>query len=200
MKHGNGEPTLSLGKNIKFARTKRDLTVKALAEKIGVSPSLLSKIEHEVTSPSLDVLREIAMVLHVSVGDLVDSPSESHSAVGSERSERRVCVVKSNERKLLQLPTSGIVYQLLTPDFQGAAELAWVELEPGQGGSISIFHERGEEYALVLQGALHVYVEDKVFVLNKGDCIVFDARLPHRYKNEGDERTVWIYTAVPPTL
>jgi len=191
---------LSLGKNIKLARVKRDLTIKALADKIDVSSSLLSKIEHNVTNPSIDVLRKIAMELRVSVGDLVDSDPDVGSNLESNPRENRISVVRADERKLLRLPDSGVVYQLLTPDLQGLAEFVWVELEPGEGGAESIFHERGEEHVLVLEGTLHVYVGDDVFVLKTGDCIVFDARLPHRYKNEGLEKAVWVYTAVPPTL
>jgi uncharacterized cupin superfamily protein len=111
-----------------------------------------------------------------------------------------VSVVRVNERRLLHLPDPPFTYQLLTPSLQGLAEFVWVELEPGEGGSQSIHHERGEEYSLVLEGTLHVYVEDKVYELHQGDCIVFDARLSHCYKNESQEKAVWVYAAVPPSL
>jgi mannose-6-phosphate isomerase-like protein (cupin superfamily) len=97
-----------------------------------------------------------------------------------------------------------MTYQILTPDLQGKAEFVWLETEPGEGGVEFFSHERGEECILILEGVLHVFIqvenEDRIFVLNKGDCLTFDARLPHRYANEGAEKAVWVYIAVPPAL
>ena len=191
---------MSLGKTVRLFRIQRDFTAKALAEKVGVSPSLLSKIEHDVTKPSHDTLRKIAGALHVSLSDLVD-PEQAFSIRGQVRQkDGRISLVRPHERKLLRLPQSGMTYQILTPDLQGAVEFVWLETEPGEGGTEFFAHERGEECILILEGVLHIYIQDQVAVLNQGDCLTFDARLPHRYVNEGSEKVVWVYIAVPPTL
>ncbi len=161
---------------------------------------MMSKIEHDVTRPSHDVLRKIAAALHVSLSDLVDPKPERVPAVEYGQIDGRISLVKPHERKLLHLPSSGMTYQILTPDLQGAAEFVWLEIEPGEGGVELFAHEKGEECILVLEGILHVYVEDEIFVLNKGDCLTFDARLRHRYANKGIEKVVWVYIAVPPAL
>jgi uncharacterized cupin superfamily protein len=93
-----------------------------------------------------------------------------------------------------------MTYQILTPDRQGDMEFVLLEVEPGEGGLEFFAHEKGEESIFVMEGVLHVYIEDNVFVLHKGDCLTFDARLPHRYANEGTEKAVWTYIAVPPAL
>lgn len=191
---------MSLGKNIRILRIKRDLTAKALAERISVSPSLISKIERDATKPSVDVLRKIAIELHVSLGDLIDSELARTAPVERSHLDKKVSVVRAHERKSLCLHGSGLVYQILTPDLQGEIEFVWIEQEPGEGGARLFSHERGEECVLVLEGVLHIYIGDTRYALSKGDCITFDARLPHRYMNEGTERTVWVYIAVPPVL
>jgi len=191
---------LSFGKNVRLLRIHRGLTAKALAEKVGVSPSMISKIEHDTVNPSHDTLRRIAIELHVSLSDLVDPERDYGAPETTGRHDGRVSVVRQDQRKLLWLPRSGMTYQILSPDLQGAAELVWLESEPGEGGSEFFAHERGEECFLVLEGVLHVYIEDKVVILDKGDCLTFDARLPHRYANEGTEKVVAIYIAVPPAL
>ena len=58
----------------------------------------------------------------------------------------------------------------------------------------------GEEIVLVLKGVLQVCIEDNAHELHEGDCITFDARLPHLYRNEGVKKAVWVYVGVPPTL
>ena len=192
--------TLSVGRNIRSLRIQKGLSAKALAERVSVSPSLISKIEHDVTSSSHDTLRAIAVELHVSLSDLLDPELGRVTYLGNTQRAGRISVVRSNERKLLRLPRSGLAYQILTPDLQGAAEFVWMELEPGEGGAQLFAHDSGEESILVLEGVLHVHFESQVIVLNRGDCLTFDAKLPHRYANEGDENMVWVYIAVPPTM
>ena len=124
-------PTLSLGRNIRSLRMEQGLSAKALAERVGVSPSLVSKIENDVTRSSHDTLRAIAVELHVSLGDLVDPASDRATLLRGAQRAGRISVVRSNERKFLRLPRSGMTFQILTPDLQGAAEFVWVETEPG---------------------------------------------------------------------
>lgn len=191
---------MSLGKKIRLLRIERGITAKELAERAGVSPSMISKIEHDVALPSHDTLRKILVGLHASLSDLVDREPSGTATADSRERVGRISVVKPHERKLLRLPRSGMTYQILTPDLQGSMEFVWIETEPGEGGVEFFSHERGEECILVLEGVLHVYIENTTIVLNKGDCLTFDARLPHRYANEGTEKAVWVYIAVPPTL
>ena len=200
------QPTASeqrrLGIHLKLIRLQQGITAKSLAERIGVSPSLISKIESGAANPSMDVLRRIIMELNVKMADLMDgaSPLDSRTPSQEVSSRRAAAVVRADERKLLRLPKRGLEYQLLTPDAQGAAEFVWVEIGPGEGGSEMQPHERGEESVLVLEGALDVYVGDQTYHLNMGDCLTCDATTPHMYRNETDGHCVWIYLAVPPTL
>ncbi len=182
-----------------MARNQKALTGKALAQSVGVSPSLISKIEHDVVSPSLALLRKISAQLQIPLPDLVDIDPKPESSSSSLEELGKACVVRSDQRRLLHFPDSNLTYQLLTPTLQGMAEFVWVELEPNAG--FEQMHRRvGEEYSLVLEGTLHVYIEDEEYVLHKGDCIIFDNSLSHRYKNEGHEKVVWVYVGIPPTL
>lgn len=56
----------TLGEIIKNARTKADITVEALANKVGVSERFIYRIENEGKKPSYDILykliRELAIV------------------------------------------------------------------------------------------------------------------------------------------
>jgi transcriptional regulator with XRE-family HTH domain len=190
---------LSLGSNIKIARIERNLTGKTLAERVGVSPSLISKIENDITTPSFEVLRRISVELQMPMGDLVDNDPITISSSTTPALAGNVFVVRENQRRLLYIPDSDFTYQLLTPTLQGLAEFVWVELKPG--GDLGQLHcEEGEEYTLVLQGTLNVYIEDKVYVLHQGDTIIFDNRLAHGYKNEGTEKVIFVYVGIPPSL
>jgi transcriptional regulator with XRE-family HTH domain len=197
-----------IGLNIRLLRVRQGMAAKVLAERIQVSPSLISKIETGASSPSMDVLRRIAVELHVSLSELVAPPPPpqgdlrgSGPANSTPQDVRRgmVALVRAGERRRLQLP-SGIVYQLLTPDSQGAAEVVWVEMEPGKGGATLFAHRHGEELVLALEGQISVYLRDDAYRLQAGDCLTFDATMPHRYCNEGTENAAFIFMSVPPAL
>jgi transcriptional regulator with XRE-family HTH domain len=71
----------TLGKNIKFLRTRRNFTQAVLAEKADISIIFLSSIERGTKYPKPDILARIANVLEVEVfelfkGDLVPSDSK----------------------------------------------------------------------------------------------------------------------------
>jgi transcriptional regulator with XRE-family HTH domain len=57
----------SIGSRLKQRRQKQGLTITALADKAGVSPGLISQIEHNLTVPHLDTLENIAISLGTSL-------------------------------------------------------------------------------------------------------------------------------------
>lgn len=61
----------AIGKRIKIARIKADLTQERLAELAGVSPTHLSNIETGTTKVSTSMLVNIANILRLSVDDLL---------------------------------------------------------------------------------------------------------------------------------
>lgn len=169
-----------------------------LAEKAGVSASYVSKIENDQVTPSLDTLRRIVEALDTSYHRLL---MDSDEPGGSEdRVPEAATVVTRGERKRLEVPNRGPVYEILSPDLQGAFEFVWVEQEPGIGGEEFFAHEAGSEAVFVTEGALQVGVGGTTYELQAGDCLTFDATQPHRYVNEGKTRAVWVYVAVPPSL
>ena len=61
----------AIGKRIKIARIKADLTQEKLSEMVGVSPTHLSNIETGTTRGSLNAIISIANALHITSDDLL---------------------------------------------------------------------------------------------------------------------------------
>jgi len=61
-----------LGARIREVRKLRQLSQERLAEKVGVEPKQISRIEGGKSAPSLDTLEAIAKHLQVEMKDLVD--------------------------------------------------------------------------------------------------------------------------------
>ncbi len=187
---------MKLGAKIRQLRLERDLSGKELAALTEVSPSLISQIENDITTPSIDVMRRIAKAINVAVGDFFDTePSESVQRNGAPA--QRPLIVRKNRRKKLILPTSNWVYELLTPDLQGRLELLWLEIGPGSGQEEWSSHE-GEECNIVLKGRVHLWVEDEEFVLEEGDSLTFESIRRHRVVNREQETAILISAVTPP--
>ena len=60
-----------MGAKIKYYRIIKGLEQMELAEKLGITPQYLSKIERGVAKPSTDLLFLIAEALSVDIGDIM---------------------------------------------------------------------------------------------------------------------------------
>jgi transcriptional regulator with XRE-family HTH domain len=188
---------LSLGTNIKLRRVQIGMPAKELAERVGVSPSYISKIESDVLSPSLELLSRLVKELDVSYGELLMGP---RTGARADPSSGYVAVVRTEDRMTVRIPARDAIYAILTPDLQGDYEFVLIEQGPHEGGEEFFAHEKGRESILVLEGTLRVDVRDTTYKLERGDCLTLDATLPHRYLNEADDKGVWVFVAVPPSL
>ena len=60
-----------LARNVKALRQSKGLAQERLALEAGIDRTMLSKIEREVTNPSLETLLKLANHLNVSISDLL---------------------------------------------------------------------------------------------------------------------------------
>jgi transcriptional regulator with XRE-family HTH domain len=192
------DDAVSLGNQIRTFRKRADLTLQALADTVGVTPSLISQVERGVASPSVTTLRLIASALDVPVAALfVDAPVSADG--DADRTGRRL-VVRRGGRKSLRLPQSRVVFELLTPDLNRQVEFIWIEYEPGDMTHPEPMAHPGEENAIVLEGSVTVTIEGEAFHLNAGDSISFDSGRLHQVENRSSERAILISAITPPAF
>ena len=191
----------ALGGEIRALRRERGWSAGALARRCGVSPSLISQVERGLTAPSLGVLWAIAKALDVPMGTFFQ-PADGQAPATEEAASgvaAKVSVVRADRRKRLGL-TPSLTYQLLSPDLQHQIEFVWVEFGPGEEGPLEPFTHPGEEQMVVIQGEMHVWIGDEVWLLGPGDAITFDSAVPHRAGNRGAEPAVVIAAITPPSF
>jgi len=179
---------VKIGQKIRQVRKARDLTLRALAQKVGLTQGAISQIERDRANPSIGALKAIADALGITMGSLFDSPAPSAGVV-----------VHPTERKILS-PRRGITYQLLTPDLNGRIEFILSEYAVGATTGDLRYAHAGEECGLVLQGRLEVHVGEVKHVLKPGDSIRFDCSEPHRLTNVGRGRLRCIWAVSPPSF
>lgn len=180
------------GTRVRTLRKERQLTTEKLAELAGVSSGLISQIERGHGNPSFATLVQLAHGLQLPVGQLL----QPHEA-------QRVVVRKEERRRLDShglVSGDGGVYELLTPDLNGALEANWVVTPPGYDTSATPYRHNGEEFGIVLSGTKDVYLDGVRHRLHAGDSIRYASTIPHWYVNPSDsEECTAVWVSTPPT-
>ena len=170
---------VSVGPRVRVLREAMDLSLRDLAERSGVSAPMLSQVERGETSPTLQVAARIAAGLDLRLSQLLRL-DESGS----------VTIVRAGEGR--RGGADGHRYEILTPPLPGQrAEVSRHTLAPGAstgGPGDPPMHEPGSrETAVVESGTATLLIDGKRHELRAGDCVTFDADLPHHFTNHGKE-------------
>ncbi|MGK2955097.1 MAG: helix-turn-helix domain-containing protein [Solirubrobacterales bacterium] len=174
----------AVGARVKALREAMNLSLRDLAERSGVSATMLSQVERGATSPTLAVASKIAFGLDLSLSQLLRLDETPHVVVSRASEHRR------HKR-------GGHQIEELTPPLPGLrADVSSHVLEPGSstgGKGDAPMHEPGSrETAVVLEGELVLVFEQDRHQLGEGDSVTFDADLPHHFENESDEPTRFV--------
>ncbi len=178
-----------LGMTIRRLRESRQLSLKETAARSGLTQSFLSQVERNLTSPSVASLRKVAQAFGVPLTELFQGP-----VIPENR------VVRRHERRQLIHPARQWRDYLLTPNLTGKLQVILSVIEPGGGsGEEPYAHDSDEECVIVLRGRLEFWVGTDRYILEEGDSIVFESRIPHRNKNPGPEQAEVLWITTPPS-
>ena len=173
--------TPALGTRVRALRDAEGLSLRDLAERSGVSAPMLSQVERGETSPTVAVAERIASGLDLRLSQLLRLDEGG-----------AVAIVRRAERRQGPGRARGHRYELLTPPLPGLrAELSRHEIAPGArtgGAGDPPMHEPGSrETAVVERGGVVLVCDGERHALAEGDCVTFDADLPHHFENPGSE-------------
>jgi transcriptional regulator with XRE-family HTH domain len=173
-----------IGARVKALREASSLSLRDLAERSGVSAPMLSQVERGETSPTLTVAARIAAGLDLRLSQLLRLDEG-----GS------VTIVRANERGGGGNLRRGHRFEVMTAAQPGQrSELSRHTLSPaGATGALDDppMHEPGSrETSLVESGTLVLVIDGASHALAAGDCVTFDADLPHHFENPGEHEAV----------
>ncbi|BCG25837.1 transcriptional regulator [Pseudomonas tohonis] len=177
--------------NLLRLRSKRQLSLDALARLSGVSRAMLAQIESGRSVPSIKVLCKVAQGLKVSVAAFLD-----------DRAFSGVAVLPAAQSKRLVSAGEGFVSRALFPfEVKRQAEFYEVRLA-GLTTEEAQPHAPGtQENLVVAQGVLEVSVNDERYLLSTGDSILFYADQPHSYRNPANsEAVIYLVMTYPESL
>ena len=168
--------SVNIGERLRELREARNISMRALATRSGLSANALSMIERGRASPSVSTLYKLAEALGVSIT----------SFFGSDTERKQVVFLKADERTRMSF-TRGVFEGLGGEQFVGRVEPFLLTLESNaNSGPRSITHT-GHEFVFCLRGELEYQVERQLYNLSAGDSLLFAANLKHRWTNSGSK-------------
>jgi len=167
----------AISHRLKALRKQHALSLEQLATRAGLTKSYLSKLERGLAEPSISTVLKLAQSYDISVGQLI---GEEASLV-----DDNISVVRVADRSELSDAASvnGHRYQSLAGKRPLRKMEPFVVHPPREfPDAAAVFPHPGEEFLLVLKGAIEVHVGERQFRLETGDSVYFDSELPHRMR------------------
>ena len=161
-----------VGRCIRELRTKKGLSLRALAELSGLSTNAISLIERGDNSPTVSSLHSLATALVVPI-----------TAFFEQHADGQVIHLKKNQRPTSE--TAGVKMENLGSGLPNQQiEPFLMTIEPGGSSTSSQITHSGEELVYVLGGSLVCRINEQEYRLEKGDSLLFLASQPHIYRNQ----------------
>ena len=212
----SNDDVLNIGAKLRVARRRQKLSLRELASRAEVSPSLLSQIENGRSNPSVMTLHNVATALDVPITFFFPSPdgalaelqqpnlitsdktpsqvrAENRSEFDGYAQNHQTPIINPDTRTAIEL-IGGVRWERLTPTEEDHIQFLEIHYRPGATSGSSMSHHHGREFGLVLEGELKLQLGFEHYTLTAGDSVVFDSNTPHRLQNEGDQtvRAIWI--------
>lgn len=169
------EPSADLGGKLKDLRTKAGMSQKDLADKVDVTPSLISQLENNQISPSLNSFIQICRALNVNPAALLE-----------DKNSAPVQWLFRKERILSQLVPMGEGLRGSTIISDENLSVRLVIIPSKTTLEKHIHSVKKPEYIMVLRGTVSVTANGRTETLNSGDAVHLLEVLPTKWNNEGE--------------
>jgi transcriptional regulator with XRE-family HTH domain len=177
---------VNAGRRLRELRIERGLSIRALAQQSGLNVNTLSLIENSKTSPSVSTLQQIAVALDVPITAFFETDAPKNN----------VAYIRAGHRPRATF-AHGTLEDLGAGLTDRAVEPFVVMLQPHtDSGPHPIVHT-GYEFVFCLKGSITYTIEERVYVLEPGDSLLFESHLPHRWQNADAERSQAILVLYP---
>ncbi len=182
---------IDVGSRLKILRLRHQLSQRALAKKAGVANASISLIESGNTNPSISALKRILAGIPMTLAEFFSDELPGVATEVFYRAESLTEIGGGEGISYRQIGSakSGHALQILSERYEIGADTGMIMLE----------HE-GEEGGVILTGRLEVTVGEASRILGAGDAYYFNSRLPHRFRNAGNEICTLVSSCSPPTF
>lgn len=177
---------VDVGKNMRLIRQEKGFSLRALAEASGLNVNTLSLIENGKSSPSVSTLQQLAQALRVPITAFFTQAQTPQQVVYQRPAERSQAVF-----------SHGLLANLGAGMSHPGLEAFVITLDPGSDSGEEYITHTGRELVYCLEGEIHYQVGDTTYTMHPGDSLIFEAQLPHGWKNPGTEQACALLALCP---
>lgn len=175
---------VAIGSRIRAARQDQRLTIEHVADATGLTKGFLSRVERDLTSPSVASLVTLCQVLSISIGELFAAP-ETH-------------LTRRGEGPRISLGGEGIVERLLTSRSERRLQILGATIEPYGRGEAELYAVDCDVDVLhIISGELTLRMTQDSYELKAGDTLSFPGREPHSWQNFSAHPVEALWILVP---
>lgn len=172
-------PRSAIGSRLRAIRQARALTISQVAESAGLTKGFLSRVERDLTSPSVSTLVAICEVLDAPIGDLFTTTDAT--------------LVRFDDAPKVNLGGVDTVEKLLSPRRNPRFQVFRSRVQPGGNGGEGLYTINADAEMLhVIDGSVVIQFSDREVELGRGDSITFDGREPHQWSSEHGAELMWV--------
>jgi len=160
-------------------RTKQNLTMQELAERAGVSKSMISKIEKQQVYPSIKTASKLAEALQCTLADLFLMESKGN-------------VIHYPASKQFEIDDDGYFRRFMSPSVEKACVEVFHERLIQNASTSNELHQSDEKYIVALEEGLTLIAEGKSYDLKLGDSVHVAQKVSHQITNTLDKEVSFI--------
>lgn len=178
-----------LGARLRAVRESHGLSQRELARRVGVTNGTISLIEQNKNSPSVASLKKVLEGIPMSLAEFFALELPPKDQVFFKASD------------LVELTEGAVSFRQVGGDLRGRAlQILHERYVPGADTGKTMLRHDSEEGGIVVRGYIEITVGNQRSILGPGDAYYFDSRLPHRFRNVGNEECEIISACTPPYL
>lgn len=179
---------MNIGEKLKRFRILNELTQEELAQRCDLTKGFISKIERNITSPSIATLIDILEALGTNIQKFFNENVQSKYVFSKDD------IYESENDELMHK------ISWLIPNAQkNAMEPILMELSPQGKSNIEEPHP-GEEFGYVINGNITLYIGNKSFKVKKGESFYFESSQTHYIENTTNKIATILWVSNPPSF
>ena len=177
---------MEIGTKLKALRLKNNLTQEELADRTELSKGFISQLENDLTTPSIDTLNDILVVLGSTMGEFFQN----------EESEAFVF----HKEDYFSKDYGDSVTTWLVPSAQkNAMEPILLDLNEKGAAETDMPHE-GEEFGYVIAGQIKLTVGKRSCLVKQGETFYYKADKKHSIENVTGNKATVLWISCPPNF
>jgi len=169
---------MSIGRHIRKQRKQQNRTLDAVAQQVGITKSMLSKIETGKAMPAVATLTRIAAALGVEVSSIIDQANGIATVF--------TAAVEAAKAPLIPTEKGYDFFPFASRRVNKAIQAYLFVARKGKMTRQPLSHA-GEEFIYVLTGRMKYRVGNVEYTMGPGDSIYFDAEDEHDLQPVTDE-------------